>query len=159
MALPKISIPKLAIPRVSTGAIIAIAIVGLILTVTTTGLLSVSQSVSSSGTVTAINVGVYSDSGCTQALTSIDWGTLEPGDTTTKTIYVKNTGNSQITLSMTTTGWSPSGANGPITVTWNRGGTTLSAGQSTAATLTLSVSSEITGITSFSVNIVITGTG
>jgi hypothetical protein len=48
--------------KISTGAIIAIMMVGLILTVTTAGLLSVSQSVSSTGTVTAINVGVYSDS-------------------------------------------------------------------------------------------------
>jgi hypothetical protein len=145
--------------KISTGAIIAIMMVGLILTVTTAGLLSVSQSVSSTGTVTAINVGVYSDSSCTQALTSIDWGTISPGNSVTKIIYVKNTGNSQITLGMTKTGWNPTSANGPITVTWNKEGTTLSVGQYIAATLTLSVSSSISGITTFSVNIVITGTG
>jgi hypothetical protein len=149
----------MAIQKISTGAIIAIAMVGLILTVTTAGLLSVSQSVSSSGTVTAVNVGVYSDSACQTALTSINWGTIAPGSSVTSTVYVKNTGNTQITLSMTKTGWNPVGADGPITVTWNKESTTLTAGASTAATLTLSVSSGISGITTFSVNIVVTGTG
>jgi hypothetical protein len=149
----------MAMKKISTGAIIAIVMVGLILTVSTAGLLSISQSISSSGTVTAINVGVYSDSYCTQTLTSIDWGTISPGNSVTKTIYVKNTGNAQITLSMTKTSWNPAGADGPVTVTWNKESTTLSAGASTAATLTLSVSSGISGITTFSVNIVVTGTG
>lgn len=149
----------MATPKLSTGAIIAIVAVGLILTVTTTGLLSVSQNVSSTGTVTAVNVGVYTSSTCDMPLTSIDWGTLAPGDSTTFTFYVKNTGNTQITLSMTKTDWSPSGANGPITITWNRESTTLAPGASTSATLTLSVSSGISGISEFSVNIVVTGTG
>jgi hypothetical protein len=149
----------MAMRKISTGAIIAIVVIGLALTATTAGLLSVSQSVSSSGTVTAINVGVYSNSACTQTLTSIDWGSVSPGGFVIKIIYVKNTGNAQITLSMTTANWSPSGANGPITLTWNRESTTLYPGQSTDATVTLSVSSSVSGITSFSVNVVITGSG
>jgi hypothetical protein len=148
-----------AMRKISTGLIMAIAMVGLILTVTTAGLLSVSQTVTSTGTVTAVNVGVYSNSACTQALTSIDWGTISPGNSVTVPVYVKNTGNTQITLSMTTASWSPTGANGPITVTWSREGWTLNAGQYTAATVTLTVSSGISGVTSFSVNIVVTGTG
>jgi hypothetical protein len=143
----------------STGAIIAIVAIGLISTLSTAGLLSVSQTVPSSGTVTAINVGVFSDSSCTITLTSIDWGTISPGSSVTRTIYVKNTGNAQITLSMTKTDWNPTSANGPVTLGWNREGTTLNAGQYAAAILTLSVSSSISGITAFSVNIVITGSG
>jgi hypothetical protein len=149
----------MAMRKISTGAIIAIVMLGLVLTLTTAGLLSMSQSLSSSGSITTVNVGVYSDSACTLPLTSISWGTISPNSTVTRTIYVKNTGNTQITLSMTTNGWSPTSANGPITLTWNREGTTLSAGASVAATLTLTVSSSISGITTFSVNIVITGTG
>ena len=151
----------MAMRKISTGVIMAIAMVGLILTVTTAGLLSISQTVSSAGTVnvSSVNVNVYSDSSCTQAYTSIDWGTLSPGNSVTKLVYVKNTGGTPITLSMAKTNWNPSGANGPITLTWNKEGTTLSVGQYIAATLTLSVSSSISGITTFSVNIVITGTG
>jgi hypothetical protein len=149
----------MAMRKISTGAIVAIVVVGLVLTVSTAGLLSVSQSLSSSGNISTVNVGVYSNSDCTQPLTSIDWGTISPGTTVTRTIYVKNTGNVQITLSMTTSGWSPASANGPITLTWDRQGATLSVGASVAATLTLSVSSSISGITTFSVTIVIAGAG
>ena len=149
----------MAMRKISTGVILAITMVGLILTVTTAGLLTVSQTMSSSGTVTAVNVGVYSDSACTQSLTSINWGTISPGSSVTKIVYVKNTGNTQISLSMTKTSWSPSNANGPITITWDREGTSLSANQVITATLTLGVSSSISGITTFSVNIVIAGTG
>jgi hypothetical protein len=74
-------------------------------------------------------------------------------------MYLKNTGGAQLTLNMTTNGWSPTGAGSSMSVGWNKEGTVLSAEQSTGATLTLTVSSGISGITSFSVNIVITGTG
>ena len=62
--------------KISQFALIIIiaALIGLI--VTTTGLLSVNQTVSSSGTVTAIDVGVYSDSACTTELTSINCNNL-----------------------------------------------------------------------------------
>jgi hypothetical protein len=148
--------------KLSTGALIAIIVAGIFLTLTTAGLVTVNQLIPTSGSVTAVstvNVGVYSDSACTQNLTSVSWGTLSPGGSVTKTVYVKNTGTSRITLSMTKTNWSPSSANGPITLSWNRENTALNAGQATTATLTLSVSQSISGITNFSFNIVITGTG
>ena len=148
------------IRRLSPGVIIAtVAIAGLFLTLTTAGLLSVNQSVPTSGTVSTVNVGVYSDSACTQQLTTISWGSVAPGATVARTVYVKNTGTNQITLTMTRANWNPTSVNGPISVTWNKESTTLTANQVATATLTLSVSSSISGITTFSVDIVITGTG
>ena len=148
----------MALKKISTGIIVALVAVGLILTVTTAGLLSVSQTVESEGTVTAINLGVFSDSGCTQTLTGIDWGNISPGDSVTKTVYVKNTGNAPITLSMGTTGWMPYIAIEYITVSWNRQGTSLNPEQSVSATVTLSVASGTEGVSSFYVEIVVTGT-
>ena len=144
--------------KISQFALIIIiaALIGLI--VTTTGLLSVNQTVSSSGTVTAIDVGVYSDSACTTELTSINWGIISPGNSVSRTIYLKNTGNAQITLFMTKTNWNPVNADGPITLTWNRENATLNVDQVTSAILTLSLSESISGITNFSVEIVFTGT-
>jgi hypothetical protein len=144
--------------KISTGALLAIILSGIILTVTTAGLLSANQAIPSSGSVTSINVGVYSDSACTHNLTSISWGTISPGDSVTRTAYVKNIGSAPITLSMTTASWNPTSANGPLTLTWNREGDTLNVGQVTTATLTLTVSESISGITDFSVDIIITGT-
>ena len=145
-------------PKLNAAALIAITAVATLLTVTTAGLLSVNQAVPSSGTITALNVGVYSDSACTQELTSVDWGTVSPGETVTRTIYIKNTGNSPVTLTMTKTNWNPSTADGPIAIAWDIENWWLNPDEIFTATLTLSVSSSISGITDFSVEIVITGT-
>ena len=147
--------------KISTGAAIAIAATGLFLTLLTSGLLLTSQTVPSNGTVlSTINVGVYNDQVCAQNCTSINWSTIAPGSSTTKTFYVKNTGTLPMTLNMATTGWNPSNANGPIALGWDREGAVLNASQSINATLTLTVSPTIdSSITDFSFNITITGTG
>jgi hypothetical protein len=92
-------------------------------------------------------------------MTSVNWGSLAAGDTATQTVYVKNAGTGAMSLSLAVSDWSPSGASTYITISWNKQGTQLSAGQSVAATLTLTVSSSITGISSFSNAIMISGTG
>jgi len=143
--------------KLSTGAIIALAATGIFLTLVTAGLIA-TQTIPSNGTVSAVNVGVYTDSQTTQNCTSLNWGTLSPGNTASKTVYVKNTGTVPVTLTMTTGNWTPTTANSKITLTWNRQNTILNAGQSISANLTLAVASDTTGITAFSFNTVITGT-
>jgi hypothetical protein len=147
-----------SLEKFTAGTIIVIIGAAIILTVTTAGLLSVNQTVPSTGIVTSVNVGVYQNQACTQNLTSINWGTLSPGGSATRTIYVKNIGTTPITVTMATANWSPTAANGPITVTWSINDNTLTVGQVATATLTLTVSASITGIDNFSVDIVITGT-
>jgi hypothetical protein len=149
---------KLSLEKFTAGTIIVIIGAAIILTVTTAGLLSVNQTIPTSGTVTTVNVGVYQELDCTNNLTSLDWGTLSPGDTVTKNIYVKNTGDRRLTLSMTKTNWNPAHANGHLTLKWNKENNVLNVDQVATATLTLSVSESISGIDSFSVDIVITGT-
>ena len=144
------------IPKLS---IIILTIIAIALTASTAAVLTVNQNVPSSGTITTTpNIGIYSDSACTTSMTSISWGSITAGGTATQTVYVKNTGTGTITLSLGASNWSPSGASSYITASWNKDGTQLSAGQSVAATITLTVSSSINGITSFSNTIVITGT-
>ena len=139
-------------------AIAAIAIAGLFLTIATSGLIVSSQTVQNSGVVASANVGLYSDYSCTQSVSSISWGTVSPGNSITRTVYVKNIGNVPLTVSMTKTNWSPTSANGPVTLTWDRENSVLTANQVVAATLTLGISSNAIGITTFSFDIVITGT-
>lgn len=140
--------------------IIALTLVGATLILATFGAITVSTNLSSSGSIaTSPGISVYSDESCNNATTTLDWGTITPGGTVTRTIYVKNTGGGiSLSLNMTTSTWSPANANGPITVTWDKEGTVLSPGQSTAAVITLTVSPTITGITSFGVQINIIGT-
>jgi len=142
-------------------AICLLTTLALTLAATTYGALSTSQSLNSTGAVTIVgsaSLGIYSDSTCTNAITSISWGSLTPGTSTTQTVYIKNNGTFPLTLSMATSNWNPIIANGPLAITWNRAGTVLSSGQSTSAALTLNVASNVTDITTFSVQISITGT-
>jgi hypothetical protein len=122
-------------------------------------LITVQTNIAGSGLITSADLGAYWDSGCTNAATSIAFGTLEPDSSTDYTVYIRNEGNTDLTLSMTTNSWNPVGAATYISLTWNREGVTISPGQVLTCTLTLDVSSSIQSIDSFSVNIVITGTG
>ncbi len=154
----------MALKKLSLGVIIAIAATGLILTITTSGVLNSSQTLSSQGSLTpietTINIGVYSDSACTQSASSINWGTLSPGGSTTRTVWIKNIGTGSAILSMTTSNWSPANVNQWISLSWNREGSSLAPNGVTQATLTLTVSSSVDGsITTYSFNIQITGTG
>jgi hypothetical protein len=138
--------------------IIALTITALALTLTTAAVLSTSQTVPMSGTINAVNLGVYSDSGCTQTVTSLNTGALNPGGTANQTIYIKNTGNVAETLTMTTNNWTPSEAGSSLTLTWNRQNTVLNAGASIQATLTLTAAANTGSLTTFSCDVTLTGT-
>jgi hypothetical protein len=141
-------------------ATVPLALACLTLILTAYAAVNVTTTITSSGTITSsMNIGLYENSACTVPLTNIDWGTLTPGTSVAKIVYIKNTqSTSALTLSMAPTNWNPTTANGPLSLAWNKQGVVLSQGQSTAATITLDVSSSTTSITSFSVQIAITGT-
>ena len=122
-------------------------------------LTSVSVSLRSVGNIKALGVGVYGDSGCTQSVSSIDWGLAEPGAVKNVTVYIRNEGNAPITLSLQTANWNPANAANYISLSWSYGGQTISPNQVVGVTLSLSISSSITGITSFSFDIIISAVG
>jgi archaellum component FlaG (FlaF/FlaG flagellin family) len=144
-------------PKLSTGAIIALAATSIFLTLVTAGLIT-TQTIPSNGTVSAANVGVYTDNQYTQNCTNINWGTLTPNSTTNKTIYIKNTGTVPITLTMTTENWTPTTATDHLTLTWNQQNTILNPDETTPAELTLTVNPDTDDLTNFNFNILITGT-
>jgi len=146
----------MAMQKATIGTVVVIAVMSLM--VSALGALVATRTISNSGSVTAVGVGVYSNSGCTTALSAISWGTLNPGDVKTYTVYVRNEGTVPVTLSMTTGGWNPTSASSYITLTWDKQNTVLSAGSVATSVLTLSVSSSVSGVTSFSFDITITGT-
>jgi len=122
-------------------------------------LTSVSVYLQSVGTVKAVGVGVYWDSGCSQAVSSIDWGLADPGSVRNVTVYVKNEGNAPITLSLQTVNWNPAEAADYISLSWDYGGQAIGVNQVVAVTLSLSISSNIQGITTFSFDVVVAGSG
>jgi len=148
----------MATREISLRAVLAVAIVGIILCVWAAGLLTAYQRIPNTGDVKAVGVGVYWDGECTDNVTSIDWGFLEPGATSNVTVYIQNEGNMPVRLNMTTDNWSPLSASNHITLNWSCEGYVLNSGSAVQAVLTISVSSNITEVTSFSFDIVITGT-
>ena len=138
---------------------VALLLVMMTFSGTIRALLMSSVSVPSVGTVKAVGVGVYWDRGCTSQVSSIDWDTVNPGSTKDATVYIRNEGNADVTLSMETTNWNPSAAPGYITLGWDYAGGVISPDGVVQVTFTLSVSSSIEGITSFSFDIIITGSG
>jgi hypothetical protein len=118
-----------------------------------------SSTLSNVGTLKVIGVGIYWDAGFTNKTTTIDWGLLEPGTQKSYTIYIRNEGNSPITLSKATSNWSPSTASTIMTLAWNYNGQTINAGASVQVTFTLTVATNTAGINTFSVDITIIGSG
>jgi hypothetical protein len=111
--------------------------------------------------ISTVGLAIYSDSGYSQILSSISWGTITEGNSATYTIYVKNTGNTVVTLSMATSNPNPTTAfsSGDLTLSWNYAGTTLSPNGQISITLTLSTSSaSANDFTTFSFDITITAT-
>jgi len=136
--------------------VVAVAIVSVALVA---ALLSASQTMTNTGTVTGKGVEVFWDSAGTNKTTLISWGTLSPGDTRSCLVYVKNVGYDPVTLSMTTSAWVPSNASRSISLVWNCTGYVLPLHNAfVACNLVLNVSSSTTGITDFSFNMTIAGT-
>lgn len=146
----------MAMQKATLGAIVIIAVIGVVMS--TLGALTASRTFSNSVSINAVGVGVYSDSGCTTLLSSINWGAVNPGASLTSTIYVKNNGTIPVVLTMTTGTWSPTTASSYVSLSWNMQDYMLAAGSSVQALLTLSVSSSVSGFTSFTFDVTITGT-
>ncbi|MEM2111555.1 MAG: hypothetical protein QXX08_06725 [Candidatus Bathyarchaeia archaeon] len=117
------------------------------------------KTVANQGTITAIGVGVYWNSNGTNAVTSFNWGMIDPGGNKSITCYIKNEGTRMVTLTMYTSNWSPTNATQYMTFSWNLEGQTLNPGQIKQAIFTLQVSASIQGITNFSFDVTIVGSG
>lgn len=146
----------MAMQKATIGAVLAVAVMGLI--VSALGGIIATRTISNNGNVTAVGVGVYTDSACTTTLSNIVWGALNPGNTKTYTMYVRNEGTVPMTLSMRTSNWNPASASSYVALSWNQENYVLSASQVVQSVLTLSVSSSVSGVTNFSFDITITGT-
>ena len=126
--------------------------------VLTSGILFGSRTINNAGNVNSVGVGVYWEQECTNEVVTVDWGYIEPDSTQNVTIYIKNEGNTPMTLDLTTDSWSPVTAPTYIMLVWNREGAQVYGYSTLETTLTLTVSSNITEISTFNFNMTITGT-
>jgi len=111
--------------------------------------------VPSHGSVKGINVGLYSDQTCTTPVESIQWGLIEPGSTANQTVYIRNEGDSNTTLTMTPSNWNPTNSSNYIGLNWDYTGQTLDVSQVIQVRFTLFILENIQGITDFSFDVTI----
>lgn len=104
-----------------------------------------------------IEIDVYNDSALTQVLTSVVWGEIEAGSSDSQVIYIHNSGDDGVTLSLLTENWTPVEATNFMQLSWDYDGSVIGSGDVRQITLVLSVSSSVTGIDSFNFDIVIIG--
>jgi len=106
-----------------------------------------------------LQIGVYKDAGCTEALTSINWGELSLGESRNFTCYTRNEGTVPVTLYTQTENWSPLAAASYIRLTWDCEGKILPQDTIIPATFTLAVDPAIQGVNTFSFDIIIIAEG
>jgi len=119
-----------------------------------------SKTLSSTGAIqiqTSAGIGIYSNSQCNSQLSSMTWGTLEPGAAQNIVCYIKNEGNVPTILSMQTSDWTPSTASDYLSLTWDYSELTIDPGVVVQITFVLNVSPDVTGITNFSFDVIIIG--
>jgi len=144
--------------RFQTLAVYAVIATALAAT-SVTALLTAQKTISGTGSIQTVGVGVYWDQKCTNATSSLNFGLMAPGSSKNFTLYLKNTGNSILTVSMTTKNWNPTNASDYMSLSWNREGQQINPNQVIAFVITLSVATTVQGINSFSFDTVISGTG
>lgn len=116
-----------------------------------------SKTLSSTGTIQTVGVGVYTTYQSSTPLTAIPWGTLDPGASQNFVCYIRNEGSTASTLSMYTSNWNPSAASDYITLSWDYNNQPINPDDVIEVTFTLTVDANIEGITSFSFAITIVG--
>ncbi len=150
--LERLKTPKISLPLI-------VVLCAIFLVIGALAQLTIRTSIGSTGTIKTMGLGVYWDGNCSTTVSSIAWGMIEPGSAKNVAVYLKNEGNIVVALSLDATNWSPENAKDYLTLSWNHGGQSISPDEVIQVTFTLTVSSDAQGITGFSFDIIITGTG
>jgi hypothetical protein len=115
------------------------------------------NTLNTSGVMADVDLGVYSDSECTEPLSSLQWGTCYVEESTTVTAYIKNLGTIATTLSIITDNWTPANAAASYEVSSSCSGVSLAPNQVLEATFTLYPLSSASQFDTFSFDIIIQG--
>jgi hypothetical protein len=113
-------------------AVIALVVAVVILT---------SAHLETSGTIVTNNpnLTIFADAACTKQISTVQWGTLQPSGSATVALFIKNSGNMPLTLTLTENNWSPATAQNYLTLSWNQENTKIQPGASQTVTITINV--------------------
>ena len=104
----------------------------------------------------ASGIQIYWDSKGTNIVSSIDWGSLEPGTNRTVTIFIMNKGKDQLTLSYHTSNWNPSEVADYLSLKWDYNGQAIEFREMVQVifSLVISENAEARGAFSFDITII-----
>ena len=110
------------------------------------------------GTINSVNIKVFRDLNCTEPLTTIEWGAIDPNKTVSQDIYIKNFGNVGSAIGLEVDNWNPANASQFFNVSSNFPvGQVVYPNQVYRIALSLAVDSNISSsIQSFSFDIIVT---
>lgn len=117
------------------------------------------KSVVQADSVKGIGVGIYWDQACTNRTLSLNWGSIEASSRNNLTVYVRNEGNSAVSLGLNTSNWTPPATSSYISLNWNYTDQVLSKNEVIPIQITLTVYPTIIDINNFSFQTIITTTG
>lgn len=104
-------------------------------------------------------IGVYSDSLSLFPVTSLNWGTLMPGTSVTRTVYIRNQATMPMdSLSFSTKNYKPYLAQAYLSLEATPSTSTLNRNQAAKVNLTLTASPLIKFVNDFSFDVVVTAT-
>lgn len=115
-----------------------------------------SYTVNAEGRVVGIRLELYEDLNATTLLTRIDWGFIDPDETKSYTCYLKSKSNVPVYLTLTTENWNPINVSDYFVLSWDYDNATLQPNEIHEVTFNLYVASDISGIDTFSFDIVAT---
>jgi hypothetical protein len=145
--------------NIITAAVLAFLMGAVSALLIVTAIYHANVQISSAAAIKTVGVAVYWDPAFAVPVTSISWGIVEPGEVKNVSCYIKNMSNVPIILTFTTSNWTPVNASNFITLTWNYDEQPIPVGGYAPVTFSLHVDAATTGITAFSFDITITGSG
>ena len=109
------------------------------------------------GFLTTIGVAAYQDSACTTPLTAIEWPDISPGQIQNVTGFLRNEGNVDIILTLTTSDYQPPIAETYLTASWNYTDTALAPDIVLPIKFSLAAALNTQGFSEYSFNMTIEG--
>ena len=137
----------------------AACILAIVVLSTAIGDSALNRSIVYAESIKGIGTGIYWDQACMNKTFSLKWGQIEAGSSNNLTVYVRNEGNSAVSLSLSTSNWVPSTTPRYMTLNWSYANQVLKTNEVIPIELTLTISPKIEGTTDFSYVTTVTAIG
>jgi hypothetical protein len=104
-----------------------------------------------------VEVDIFKDPDCTILLENFVWGEIDIGGTSTQTVYIKNNGDINLVLTLSSDNYYPTNLVDYINLYWDYDGSPIAPGEVFKVQITLLIKSDCPLMDTFSFDVIITG--